>query len=132
MAWHRSLLLGAAALIACIDTTAYAQSVAATLRVLDKVTARANTVDAVIGQPVSFGTLRIVVRSCKKNPPEETPESAAFLEIDDVRSGRPVKHLFKGWMFASSPGLHALEHPIYDVWVIDCKTVSGSGSSPKQ
>jgi len=126
------MLLGAAALILGIGGTAHAQTVAATLRVLDKVTARVNTVDAVIDQPVSFGTLRIVARSCKKNPPEETPESAAFLEIDDARPGRPVEHLFKGWMFASSPGLHALQHPIYDVWVIDCKTVSGSGSSPKQ
>lgn len=132
MRWFPLPLLFAAFISAGPDAAAQGQTNAATLRLLDKVTARVITVDAVIDQPVSFGVLRIVVRACQKNPPEETPESAAFIEIDDARTGQPVKSLFRGWMFASSPGLHALEHPVYDVWVIDCKRVSGSGSSPRQ
>lgn len=132
MRWYRAPLLFAALISVGPDATAQGQTNAATLRLLDKVTARVITVDAIIDQPVSFGVLRIVVRACQKNPPEETPEGAAFLEIDDARGSLPVKSLFRGWMFASSPSLNALEHPVYDVWVIDCKRVSGLGSSPRR
>ena len=71
---------------------------------------------------VTFGTLEIVVRSCHKRPPEEPPESAAFLEVTDIKPNEDPAPLFSGWMFASSPALSALEHPVYDVWVIDCRT----------
>ena len=71
------------------------------------------------------------MRDCEKNPPEETPESAAFLEIDEVRPGEAQRRaVFSGWMFASSPALSALEHPVYDVNVLDCKTASGSPPAP--
>ncbi len=93
----------------------------AVLQTLDKVTARVDTVDVPVGRILQFGTLMIQVRHCDKRPPEETPESTAFLEIAEQRVGeRPVR-LFTGWMFASSPALNALEHPVYDVWVLDCK-----------
>ncbi len=101
----------------------------AILRGLDKVTARISTVRAVIGQPVRFGSLEIVARVCRKTPPEEPPESAAFLEIDDVKPGEEPQRIFSGWMFASSPALSALEHPVYDVWVVDCMNSSSSDSS---
>jgi len=129
----RRLLLAILAVPLAMGAAARAQEEtgAATLRILDKVTARVATMEAAHDRPVSFGTLRIMVHACRKAPPEETPESAAFLEIDEARPGHPVTPLFRGWMFASSPGLNALEHPIYDVWVIDCKTVSGSGSAPR-
>ncbi len=94
----------------------------AVLQGLDKVTARISTIEAPVGREVRFGTLRILVRSCQKRPPEEPPESAAFLEIEDVRPGEDPVRLFAGWMFASSPALHALEHPVYDVWVKDCRS----------
>ena len=102
------------------------------LQGLDKVTARISTIDAPLNQAVHFGTLEIVPHACFKAPPEEEPESAAFLEIDDVKPGEPKVPLFTGWMFASSPALSALEHPVYDVWVLDCKTASNapSGKSP--
>jgi len=102
------------------------------LQGLDKVTARISTIDAPLNQAVHFGTLEIVPHACFKAPPEEEPESAAFLEIDDVKPGEPKVPLFTGWMFASSPALSALEHPVYDVWVLDCKTASSapSGKSP--
>ena len=76
-----------------------------------------------------FGTLSIRVRDCEKSPPEETPENAAFLEIDEVRPGEARTRLFSGWMFASSPAVSALEHPVYDVWVIDCKNAATSGAA---
>lgn len=93
----------------------------AVLRGLDKVTARISTFDAPAGEEVRFGSLRILVQTCNKRPPEETPETSAFLEITDQRPNQPANRAFTGWMFASSPALNALEHPVYDVWVIDCK-----------
>lgn len=100
----------------------------AILQGLDKVTARISTFEAPTGASVQFGTLQVVVRTCNKKPPEEPPESAAFLEIDDVRAGEAPRRIFTGWMFASSPSLSALEHPVYDVWVVDCMNASSSSS----
>jgi len=99
---------------------------------LDKITARITTIEAAVDEPFEFGSLAIVVRHCDKRPPEEPPESAAFLEIDEQKPGEPPVRLFTGWMFASSPALSALEHAVYDFWVIDCKNLasSGSGTSP--
>ena len=75
---------------------------------------------------MQFGTLSIRVRDCEKSPPEEPPESAAFVEIDETRPGEVRTRVFSGWMFASSPALSALEHPVYDVTLLDCKAPSGS------
>lgn len=156
--------------------------VSVTLRALDKITARYTDIEADIGKTVKFGSLEILPRFCDKRPPEEFPETTAFLEIFDrdlasARAAASVKvegvdtapeaastdytveeipelgsrqpqaqpaadahvqpatmptiantpidpdRIFSGWMFASSPALNALEHPVYDVWVIDCKTV---------
>lgn len=101
----------------------------AVLQGLDKTTARVSTFEAAAGTTVHFGTLSITVRDCRKHPPEEDPESAAYLDIDEVHPGQtqPV-HWFSGWMFASSPAVSALEHPVYDVWVLDCKTGIGSNT----
>jgi len=93
----------------------------AVLQTLDKVTARVNTIDVRVGSTVRFGTLLIRVDHCDKRPPEETPESTAFLEIAEQRPGEQPVLTFAGWMFASSPALNALEHPVYDVWLLDCK-----------
>jgi hypothetical protein len=92
----------------------------AVVRVLDKVTARTRSLVAPVGEPVQFGTLTIVARACDKRPPEETPRSAAFLEIHEGKAGEPGDRVFSGWMFSTSPSLSAMEHPIYDVWLIDC------------
>ena len=93
----------------------------AVLQGLDKVTARVSTIEVPLGDTAKFGALEIIVRACDKRPPEETPESAAFLDVWEVRPGEPAVSIFRGWMFASSPALSALEHPVYDVWVLDCK-----------
>lgn len=104
----------------------------AVLQGLDKITARIYTFEAPVDQTIGFGTLKVTVRVCRKRPPEYPPESAAFLEIVEQRPEQEANALFKGWMFASSPGLNPLEHPVYDVWVIDCKTSSGDASGGKQ
>lgn len=98
----------------------------AVLQGLDKTTARVSRFDAPVDQTVRFGTLVITVRACVKKPPEEEPNTAAFLIIDEVRpgdaNGVESKRVFSGWMFASSPAISALEDPIYDINVLDCKT----------
>jgi len=94
----------------------------AVLRGLDKVTGRAIDINAPAGVPVRFGTLTLTMRTCYTVPPEEPPETSAFLQIDETLPGAASKRMFSGWMFASTPALNALEHPTYDVWVITCKT----------
>jgi len=93
----------------------------AVLQGLDKVTARVSKFNASIGATIKFGTLEIIVRKCDKRPPEETPESAVFIDVWEVRPDEFKVSVFRGWMFASSPALAAMEHPVYDVWVLDCK-----------
>lgn len=157
---------------ASMDDDLERRPVSVTLRALNKITARFTDIEAPIGESVRFSSLEILPRFCDKRPPEEFPETTAFLEVFDrdlarARSGALVEardisraatlrpgaasvekidqptdempgvapglaapsatsidpdRIFSGWMFASSPGLNALEHPIYDVWVIDCKT----------
>lgn len=101
----------------------------AVLQGLDKITARISTFEVPINGISSFGTLRITPRACRKRPPTETPESAAFLEIDEQKPDEDQVRLFTGWMFASSPALSAVEHPVYDVWLLDCKSASTNGQS---
>jgi hypothetical protein len=97
---------------------------------LDKVTAHVSTFEVPVGKTVTFGALQITARACDKHPPEETPESAAFLEVVEARPGETPHQLFTGWMFASSPALSAMDNPIYDLWVLDCKNpVSASGAT---
>ena len=92
------------------------------LRGLDKVSGRAIDISAPAGVPVRFGSLTITARYCYTVPPEEPPETAAFIQIDDGKPGDKLARVFSGWMFASTPALNGLEHPVYDVWVITCKT----------
>ncbi len=118
-----------AVLFACVGLAAPAAAQqGAVMQGLDKVTARISTFEAPLDQPVKFGTLQVTVRTCRKAPPEEPPESAAFVEIDEVRPGEEARRDFTGWMLASSPALSALEHPVYDVWVVDCMKQSSSSS----
>ena len=118
----------AAALLAATPAEALEGS-GVLLQGLDKVTARISSFEAPIGADVRFGTLDIILKRCVKAPPEESPESAAFIEIKEVRPEEKPRVLFSGWMFASSPALSALEHPVYDVWVKECLNVKSDGSS---
>lgn len=90
------------------------------LQSLDKGTARTMTFEARVGHTIKFGPLYIRVQACRKAPPIEQPESAAFLQIWEITKEKKPKWVFSGWMFASSPSLSAMDHPLYDVWVIDC------------
>jgi len=100
---------------------------------LDKVTGRITSFDVAINETVQFGALQVTPRVCYTRPPTETPNTDAFVEVSEVTLQSEVKRIFGGWMFASSPGLHAVEHPIYDVWLTDCKggaSTVASTSSP--
>jgi hypothetical protein len=88
---------------------------------LDKITGRIISFDVAINETVQFGALQVTPRVCYSRPPTETPNTDAFVEVDEVTLQGEIKRIFTGWMFAASPGLHAVEHPIYDVWVTDCK-----------
>lgn len=93
---------------------------ATVLQALDKVTGRVHEIQTRIGEPAYFANLLIRSLKCFKAPPEDPPESAAFLEIVEQKQGEDPSTVFRGWMFASSPGLSAMEHPVYDVVVLDC------------
>jgi len=90
------------------------------LQGLNKVTGTTSKLEGPLGTVQRFGTLEIVARRCWKAPPEERPENAGLLEISELKSGEEPKQIFLGWMFASSPGLSGLEHPVYDITVLDC------------
>ena len=96
------------------------------LETLDKISARVSRVEVPVGTTITFGSLKITPRHCDKRPPEETPESSVFIEIVEEFPDEQPKLEFSGWMFASSPALSALDHPVYDVWVVDCKNSSTS------
>jgi hypothetical protein len=88
---------------------------------LDKITGRITTFEAKINETVQFGALQVTPRVCYTRPPTEAPNTDAFIEVNEVTLQGEVKSIFGGWVFAASPGLHAIEHPIYDVWLTDCK-----------
>ncbi len=88
---------------------------------LDKITGRIISFDVAINETVQFGALQVTPRMCYSRPPTETPNTDSFVEVDEVTLQGEIKRIFTGWMFAASPGLHAVEHPIYDVWLTDCK-----------
>ena len=102
------------------------------LRVLEKGPARAYEIAAPLDAATRVGPLDIVPTRCWEPPPEDVPESAAFLVITerDPAGRRAAAEVFRGWMFASSPGLSALEHPTHDVWVLDCRAAPAADAAP--
>jgi hypothetical protein len=88
---------------------------------LDKITGRIISFDVAINETVRFGALEVTPRACYTRPPTEASNTDAFVEVDEVTLQGELKRIFSGWMFAASPGLNAVEHPIYDVWITDCK-----------
>jgi hypothetical protein len=89
---------------------------------LDKITGRTIKFDAAVGETVQFGALQVTARACYTRPPTEPTNTDAFVAVDEVTLQGEIKRIFTGWMFASSPGLNAVEHPIYDVWLTGCET----------
>ena len=90
------------------------------LQGLDKITARVSTFTVKVGQAHRYGSMHIELFACERTPPEEPPESIAFLKIKDVIDADDPIDYFSGWMYASSPALHSLEHPVHDIWVKEC------------
>ncbi|HEX4532764.1 MAG TPA: DUF2155 domain-containing protein [Rhizomicrobium sp.] len=100
------------------------------VRGLDKMTGEATTLYVPVGKPVHYATLTIAADFCHATPPLEAPETTAFLQITDTRPGDQPKQVFSGWMFASAPEINAMEHPLYDVWVLGCKTNQPGETGP--
>ena len=93
----------------------------AVLNGLDKITGRIISFEVSVDETVQFGALQITPRVCYSRPPTESPQTDAFMEVDEVTLDNQYRRIFSGWMFAASPGLHAIEHAVYDVWLTDCK-----------
>ena len=93
----------------------------ATFSGLDKITGRIINFDEEIGETVQFGALRVKTDACYTRPATEAANTDAFVEVDEITLQGEVKRIFSGWMYAASPGLHGVEHPIYDIWLTDCK-----------
>ena len=91
---------------------------------LHKVTAKVQKIELLSGQEYAIGDMSLTMHDCISTPPEEPPETKAFLEISEFKAGRD-RALFTGWMFASSPGINAMEHPVFDIWPLACKTEDG-------
>ncbi len=91
---------------------------------LDKITGRITAFDVYINETVQFGALQITPRACYTRPPTETQRTSVFVEVDQVSLRGTVERVFTGWMFADSPALNAIDHAVYDIWLIDCKQSS--------
>ena len=108
------------------------ENAVAVFAALDKVTARISEIEVNIGETFKFGALKVTPRACYSRPPTEPPKTSAFVEVDEIKLNGQTQRLFTGWMFAQSPGLNAVEHPVYDVWLTNCKTASGDASAPRR
>ncbi|WP_338021864.1 DUF2155 domain-containing protein [Aquabacter cavernae] len=93
---------------------------------LDKITGRITSFEVGLGETVQFGALQVTPRACYTRPPTEPTNTTSFTEVNEITLKGEAKRIFTGWMFASSPGLHGVEHPIFDVWLTDCKAVPPS------
>ncbi|MGI9374141.1 MAG: DUF2155 domain-containing protein [Hyphomicrobiales bacterium] len=124
---------GFAALFSLLLTsTVHAQPIENTVAVfsgLDKITATITSFEVPVNATKQFGSLRITPKICYTRPITETPKTTSFVAIDEVQLNGKVRKIFSGWMFASSPGLNAVEHGVYDVWLTNCKTPSADTSS---
>lgn len=112
------------ALACCAVFTAEASGIdknTAKMQAMDKITGRVSVINVPVGGMVKFGSLSIVVRACKTRPMEETPDNFVFADIADKTLKGEDVNIFRGWMISSSPATHAVEHPIYDVWLLSCE-----------
>lgn len=91
---------------------------------IDKITGRIITFDVYINETVQFGALQVTPRVCYSRTENEAPGSDSFVEVDEITLDRKIRRIFSGWMYADSPGLNAVEHPVYDVWLKSCKAKS--------
>ena len=116
------VMAGMSALGATPANAEKVQNPIAIFAALDKVTGRISHLEIPINETVQFGALKVTPRVCNTRPPTEAPHTSSFVEVDEIKLNGEVERIFTGWMFADSPGLHAVEHPVFDVWLTNCKT----------
>jgi len=120
---RRRAIGAACALVALLAVPAQAQRVenaVAVFAALDKVTAKISRLEVPLNETRNFGALRVTPRVCYTREPTEPPKTTTFVEVDETQLDGKEKRIFTGWMFADSPGLNAVEHPVFDVWLTDC------------
>lgn len=115
-----AILLSAVSLYTISANATEVATNAALMQAMDKVTGRVNELTIPVNSKISFGDFSLVLRACKKRPAEETPENFAFIDVTDKSFGTEEYNIFRGWILSSTPGISAIEHPIYDVWLLEC------------
>lgn len=129
-AGRRFLVFALAAAAACFAMAPVASEAArienpvAVFSGIDKITGRITNFDVYIGETVQFGALQVTPKVCYSRDDTEAQKVTTFVEVDEITLDRKIRRIFTGWMFADSPGLNAVEHPVYDVWLIECKAKS--------
>ena len=106
------------------------ENTVAVFAALDKVTAKISRLEVPLGQTATFGALKVTPRVCYTRAPTEPPKTTTFVEVDETQLDGKEKRIFSGWMFADSPGLNAVEHPVFDVWLMDCSHPRISAQRP--
>lgn len=124
------VLLPAALLAATGARAQRIENPVAVFKGLDKITGRIVSFEVGIGETVQFGSLQLTPRACYTRPATEAPNTTAFLEVDEVSAISGAERLFTGWVFAASPGLHGIEHPVYDIWLTDCENPNAPAAAP--
>jgi len=119
-----ALLVAAAAILGSSAHAARIENPVAVFSGIDKITGRITTFDVYVGETVQFGALQVTPRVCYSRDETEAPKTTTFVEVDEITLDRKIRRLFTGWMFADSPGLNAVDHAVYDVWLKDCKQQS--------
>ena len=126
-----SILVAFVALMTLGTFSARAERISNALAVfpaLDKVTGRVSPLEIKMGQTVTFGALKVTAKACYTRPSTETPLTSAFIEVDELLLDGSSRRIFTGWTFAESPGIHAVEHPTFDVWLTSCKIPEANSS----
>jgi hypothetical protein len=127
--WRLALKVAVALTAGLTVSVAHADRIdngVAVFSALDKVTARTSKFEVPLNSTVQFGALKVTPRVCYSRPPEEQPKTTSFVEVDEIQLDGQEKRIFTGWMFAESPGLNAVEHPVFDVWLTACQKPKGS------
>ncbi len=128
------LAAGCALGLMAFATTARAERVenqTAVFAALDKVTASISPLNASLNSTQTFGALKVTARACYTREPTEPPKTSAFVEVDEVMLDGSTRRIFSGWMFAESPALNAVEHPVFDIWLTDCADPARTAAAPR-
>lgn len=129
---HLAALAGTALVLATPASADRIRNPTAVFAGLDKITGRIISFEVAIDETVQFGSLQLTPRVCWTRPPTEAPQTTSFTEVDEVTFDNEYRRIFTGWMYAASPGLHGVEHAIYDVWLTDCRGGTELVVDPKE